>query len=482
MMHDGLARSFIFLSAGNVLGPVFSMALVLAISHLRGMEMLGQYSLVMTVFVVGQACATLGLPVIVTREVARDRKGAGRYLFNATLVAGVLVGLALLAIIPAAAWLVREDDMRMATSLALLTLLPSALVANAEAVLLAFGRAGDYVGVALGENLTRAGLGTVLVLLGFGVTAIAAALLALRVAAGILLVVIVRRRGASLTERLDRRLCRSLLSEIPVVAAIPIVNQLYARADVFVLTWLGTWRDVGLYSAGLRLTDLARTLPAAYGKALYPVLSRLHGGPGGEFASTVRRALRQVLLLVAPMVVVLAGFASILIPGFFGPDAAGGERTMALLACSLLPLGMACVLAQVLFATGRQAVDLRINVIATFASVIANLLLIPRLGALGAALAMVAVTTLYAALQYRSVRACVLDPRMLGHLGRLLLVVAVSIAVGLVAVDAAAPLAVLLVAATYGIGVLLTGLLTRDDLGRFWQSAAARSRWLWGER
>jgi O-antigen/teichoic acid export membrane protein len=480
-VNDGLARNFLFLTAGNVLGPVFSMLLVLAISRLRGMEMLGQYSLVMTVFVVGQSCGSLGLPVIVTREVARARELAARYLVNASLVAVAVVAAALAVVLPAAWGVATESDMRVAVSLTLLSLLPSAVIANGEAVLLAFGRADDSVRVALGENAARAGVGTIVVLLGFGIVGIATVLLVLRVAASVVLVAALRRRGVALSARVDRGLCRSLLAELPVVGTIPIVNQLYARSDVFLLTWLGTWRDVGLYSAGLRLVDVARTVPAAYGRALYPVLARMHAVGAVEFGEHARRALRQVVVLVTPMIVVLAGLAPVLVTGIFGPDAAGGEASLAVLAWTLIPVGIACVLAQVLFAAGRQAVDLRTNVVATVASVAANAVLIPRFGALGAAGAMLASMTLYAALQYAWVGA-ELRPRVLGFVGRTLAVVAVSVTVAFAALATHPLLAAALGAGTYVAGALLTGIVTREDLDGVWQRTAAGRRWLFGER
>ena len=55
----------------NVISPFFSIALVLAISRLQGVELLGKYSLLMTVFILGQACGTLGLSIIITRETAQ---------------------------------------------------------------------------------------------------------------------------------------------------------------------------------------------------------------------------------------------------------------------------------------------------------------------------------------------------------------------------------------------------------------------------
>jgi L-cystine uptake protein TcyP (sodium:dicarboxylate symporter family) len=91
--------------------------------------------------------------------------------------------------------------------------------------------------------------------------------------------------------------------------------------------------------------------------------------------------------------------------------------------------------------------------------------------------------TLYAALQYRWVVAYVLDPRMLGFVGRLVAVVAVGVAAAVAAVggDHLFVAAVLAASITF-VGALLAGVITRDELEHVWQRAVAGRRWLLGER
>jgi len=86
-MSTRLHRNFASIALSNLLAPCFSLALVLAISRIQGVETLGKYSLMMTVFVVGQTVAALGLQVVVTREVAKSPAGAGRYFMHASLLA-----------------------------------------------------------------------------------------------------------------------------------------------------------------------------------------------------------------------------------------------------------------------------------------------------------------------------------------------------------------------------------------------------------
>jgi O-antigen/teichoic acid export membrane protein len=202
-----------------------------------------------------------------------------------------------------------------------------------------------------------------------------------------------------------------------------------------------------------------------------------------EFAEVAQRSLRQSLLMVAPLTIVLCGFSQVLITGFYGSGAAGGETSLATLSWSLIPLTIACVLAQVLFAAGKQAIDLRVNVIATVLSVSANVLLIPWLGAVGAAIAMLVSMSVYAALQYFWVRHHVLDPDGLQYVAKIVAVTLGSVIVTAALLKTSTIAAATAGLATYVAATLGAGLVTRGELEALrTRIGSAGARRLWGVR
>jgi O-antigen/teichoic acid export membrane protein len=401
-MSRTVTKNFAFIAVSNLLAPMFSLVLVLAIGRVQGVEMLGKYSLLMSVFVFGMSAAGFGLPVVITRESAQAPLDAGRWFVSAVAISSALALPLLAAALLACSVWAEDAQMSLALAITALTVLPSVVTQCAEAVLLAYEHARDFVVINLGETALRAVLGTVLVLGGRGVVAIAALILALRLTAAVIFVLALRRRGVQAL-RLDRTLARRLAGYVPVTGLIPVVNALYARADVFVLSSLGSWRDVGLYSAALRLVDLARTVTPAYARAMYPVLARLRAAGPAEYAAAAVRATRDGLLLTMPIVLGLYGCADLVIRLLFGADLAGAGDILRILAWAVVPFSIAIVLAQVLFAADRQAVDLGVNVISMAVSVGSAAILVPRFGAAGAAVAVVAASSVYATLQYAGV-------------------------------------------------------------------------------
>src|SRR5438874_1480975 len=167
-MNRSFWKTFAVLIAGNVLTPLCSIVLVLTIGRRDGPEVLGQYSLIMAVFVVGQSCASFGFPIVLTRETATCRSQAGRYYGSACAVALAVLSPAVLLGLPVLS-LVIDPGLRLGLRLVLLALIPPVLSLQAEAVLLGVERAEYFVGTALVENLARVGLSTVLVSLGYGI-------------------------------------------------------------------------------------------------------------------------------------------------------------------------------------------------------------------------------------------------------------------------------------------------------------------------
>jgi O-antigen/teichoic acid export membrane protein len=281
------------------------------------------------------------------------------------------------------------------------------LTSYAEAILLAFEHAEDFVLVYLGENVLRAIVSCVLVLSGYGIVALTIVVLGVRCIAAVAMLVALERRGARVLARPDAAICKHLVRQMPVVSAIPVVTAVYWRSDVLLLSWFAGMTEVGYYSAATRLLDIMRSVPQGYGRAVYPILARLHGDRPAEFRSVARQSVRGVTVLMTAGALLLWGLSDRLVALMYGPGFAVAGRALGILAWSGVPFALTIVLAHVLFAGHRQAADLGTNVLATVASVLANLIVIPRWGCIGAAWTALGSMALHAQLQYLAMRGMV---------------------------------------------------------------------------
>ncbi len=465
-MHANLIKNFSFLSASSVLLPFTTMALVVAISRLGGVEMLGQYSLLVTFFFFGQTCSTAGLQILLTRDVARTRARAGAYLMSGTIIGFIAVVVISAILVPSFMWTVPGSDTRISLFFMAGSLFPTVVIAFAESVLLAFERAEDFVVVGLVESLARTIFGTALVLAGFGIVAIAANFLLCRIGAAWATMRRVRHREPSLSLAFDWTCFRELSRQIPVVGSIPVLNSLYWRLDTLLLTWLRGLVDVGYYSASTRILDITRNLPQAYARALYPLLSRLHHEDDAEFERLSRDSIVWIVVTTMPLALATFSLAPWIITILYGEHMSAAIRGLQITAWLIIPYALTNTLAQILFASGNQALDLRVNAAAVLANLTLNLALIPHFGFVGAASASLMSIMLHVSLQYRYVCQRIFDPAILVPLARIAVVGLVSCVLGTAGivggyhplVSTGAELA------CYALGLWAVGIVHRDHL------------------
>jgi O-antigen/teichoic acid export membrane protein len=174
----------------------------------------------------------------------------------------------------------------------------------------------------------------------------------------------------------------------------------------------------------------------------------------------------------------LWGLSSQLITLIYGPGFERAAAALHVLSWNVVPFSLTVLLAHVLFAAGRQAADLWVNVIATAVSVTLNCVLIPRYGCLGASWTALLSMLLHVVFQYAFVRG-VVQPQVGAQLARiggaaLMAAVATALAGDL----ALLPKAALLLTA-YGAGLLVVGVVTRRDANAL-RTALAQALPRWG--
>ena len=459
-------ENFGLIAVTNVVTPLFAVVLVLAISRLSGPELLGKYSLLMAVLILGQTCASLGLAVIVTREVAVDRARGGAYFVAASLVGLAIVAVALLVAVPTL-WLFLPDaELRMALVLILVSLLPSVVTGHAEALLLGLEESRPFVGAALAERILGTVASTLLVIMGYGIVAIAVVVLVLRVLAAVVLVMAVVRRTRIAPRTVERDLCWQLVRQVPVLGLIPVVNAVYSRLDVLLLGAIQGFTELGVYSAAARLVDLAKVLPMAYSRALYPVISRLRAEGDDRLREVLREAMRGLTLLACLAVLLMSATSDWVVHLLYGSSFAPAGWLLRVLAWSVVPFAVASILAQVLFAANLAVLDLRVNVTVLIFNAALNVVAIEYWGAAGAAVAAVASAVLYAILQYGYVATRVLKPAFTGLLTRISAAAAFGWAAGFYALwlSGTAVAGVALTLSAYTGALVWAGLIGRRDV------------------
>jgi len=456
----GAARSTRFALIATAIDKGGAMVLLLAIARLLGAEGFGRYGAIMSLVALAQVAAECGQEPVLVRVLAqRDVQVGGgivagalamRLVFTA-ITAALLVGLGLAAfpalgrapLVAAALGIVGSSGMALRAVFRFWQRLEW-LCVTALATVTAF--AGGLALAAAAGGGTGGAVGA------WAAGQIAASAAAL-VLAGRRIAVAPRWRG-DVVARLAGSGWALALNAFLLTVTLRVGQLIVLRVEGPVA--------VGYLTAGGRLAEAFALLPESVMLMLLPVLARYEATDREAQRRVSVRAVRCLAFLALPVIVMLAIAAPALLALLYGPAYAAGAPALQVSAWLALLAASGTVFTNLLIARASERFLLALNAGASVVTLALSLVLVPRLGFVGAAVATLAASV---AAQV----ALLVLPRTRADVAACLrpLVRPVALAVGLVLAGIAAPgsrLAVGAAAAGLFVAVLIaTRTIDRDD-------------------
>jgi len=374
--------------------------------RILGATAAGEYAFAIVLMGYFEIFTNFGLNALITREIARNRSLAGRYLSDAITLR---LGLCLLST-PVALGVIffgtRLLQMSASTTTAFvlltLALIPGNLNGALSALFNAYERNEVPAIIAVGTNLLRVALSTVVLLAGAGIIGLAAIALFLNVLLVVAFVVATRsvvrvppslpgtgtrdresanREGAGglrLSLPSPRNLWRMVGEAYPLLINHVLVT-IFFKIDFLLLEAMQGALAVGYYSAAYKWVDGFLIIPSTFTFAVFPALSRFAEQKGEGLRATYDISIRVLVCLAIPLSVIVAYSSGDLIlllggPAFYPQSA----RALAILIW-FLPFSYINGLTQyALIAVNRQKFITRAFLISAGFNLVANLILIPR--------------------------------------------------------------------------------------------------------
>jgi O-antigen/teichoic acid export membrane protein len=381
-MH-GLARRVARNTAAQAAGKAAVLAIgaasIAVTTRYLGAAGYGSFALALALVQMLGVLADAGLTAVVVREISREPRRTAELVGNALTVRlvlglGVVAAAALLALV-----LPYSPDVRRAVLIAgapfLLGLASSSIAAVFQARLQMWRAAAADVA---GRLAAFAAL-VVVVAADLGFLAVVAST-AVGAAVALAVSVALVRGLAPVGPRGDRVVWREL-----VVAGVPIgvtlaVNEVYFRADTFILSLFRPFEEVGLYTFAYRVYELLALFPAIVMTSIFPLLSRFLGARRDAAARVIDAAADLFVAIGVPIAaggLVLAPELARLVAG---DDFEAAATPLRLLLCAAVPAWVSGLLGYALIAAGRQRSVLALSVAALAINVVLNLALVPSYG------------------------------------------------------------------------------------------------------
>ena len=342
------------------------------------------------------------------RDLAKSLIASAQWLYLAlalvALVLSILIAPALARLLGVAAdqratveWLVILTGMNVAITIAFMPPM---------SVLRGLQRYDLYNGITVVGSLVEAIAAVAVLLAGWGVVGMVAAMVPVNGLAGIAALRLLKRVAPDLPlgwQGANRADARRILSFSSSLFAIDVARNLQAKTDEFIIVFFRALSVVTPYALARKLGDIAELAAVQFVNVIMPLASELDAGDHGRALRTLYIVASRVALAIAvPLVVVLVVIGGHILTLWVGRTYAGYANLLAVLAIARLLATSQWPAAQVLLGMSRHRFVAATAAVAGLAHVALSVLLLSPFGLMG-----IAVGTL---IPYGCTSLCVLMP------------------------------------------------------------------------
>lgn len=355
------------------------------IARTIGDEATGSYFIALALTTSIGVLDDVGLTAVIIREVAKTPERTKELLRNVVGIKLITMPLTIVLALVLPAWRGFDAQTTMLVDLAIIVMLLDTISVTMYGVLRGMHQLKyESIGIFIGQTLTSV----------FGFIALVSGARDLRLLVVALIVGsgwnalfaiyhVVKRAGwGSFVPSYSQALSILKVSFVFFLAGLFV--KVYSYIDSFTIQeFLGN-DAVGVYAVAYKFTYAFQFLPLAFVGALYPTMSALADKPT-ELNRTLIKAEWYLSMLAAPIVFGIFALAPEIVDFFYSEEFAAAGPVLGVLIFVLLFIFLDFPVGSLLNATGRQAVKTALMGGAMLVNIIGNLLLVPKLGIMGAA-------------------------------------------------------------------------------------------------
>lgn len=237
--------------------------------------------------------------------------------------------------------------------------------------------------------LLSAGLKLLLALGGAGVVAFAFAHTAQFVLAAVILAMLYKGTTtvSLMTWKASFAKAKELLSQGWIIYLGSIFAVIYMKIDQVMLKWMVGAEEVGVYAVAAQLSEAWYFLPTAIVASFFPKLIKLHAADAARFNLRFQQLLDVLFILAIAVAVLVSLIAGPLIALLFGTEYQSSASILTIHIWGGVFIFMRAAFSRWILIEGALVFSLITQSLGALANVGLNLVLIPRYGGEGAAMA-----------------------------------------------------------------------------------------------
>jgi O-antigen/teichoic acid export membrane protein len=374
----------------QLLNKIIDFAFAMLMLRILAPEMAGRYTFAVAFIGYFDILIRFGLGTLLTREVAREQEQGNRYLSTVTILRGLLwlTSVPLMTVAVFVYVLAGEMTHDIVTAIAFfaIALMFSSLADGFSAVFYAYEKMEYPAAISTITALTRASLGVLVLLMGWGFVGLAAVSVVANIVSattmGILMVRHCFRPHLEWDPQTGKWMMRT---SFPLMINL-LLATVFFRIDVLLLKPMKGDAVVGYYGAAYKYIDGLNIIPAYFTQAIFPMMSRFAASARDSLMRAYVLSLRLLLIVALPIAAgtpfIARGLILVLGGGEYLPDS---EIALQLIIWFLPFSFINSVTQYVLIAIDQQSFLTKAFLIGVVFNIVANLLVIPAYSYKGAA-------------------------------------------------------------------------------------------------
>ena len=375
----------------SLINKGIDMAFAMLMLRILGPADAGQFYYAVVVISWFDIITNFGLNTLLTREVAKDKEHANRYLANTTILR---LGLCLAsAPILGLFFLLRRAsgplDPRTVLAIALfgVSLVPSNIYAGFGAAFNAYERMEVPAFVTTLTTVLKVALGALALIAGAGYVGLAAVSIAVNLGTMLILYELLRRTLFRPHLEVDWGFQKRMLATSYPLMINHLLATLFFKVAVLLLERLShDPRVLGYYSTAYKYVDAVGVIPAYFTMAIFPLMSRYAANSRGALLKAYLLAIKLLLIIAVPAALLASAFSHELITILGGSQYLPHAADILGVMIWYMPFGFINSVTQyVLIALDQQRFLTRAFAIGLVFNVLANLLLISLYGFMASA-------------------------------------------------------------------------------------------------
>lgn len=381
-----IARNTGFQVLGEGISKLASLALYVVVARVAGPAQFGVLVFCLSLSLLTTVVASFGVEGLLIRGVARDQTTARALLRDAITIK---LGFGSIGIVVAVVVTVAAGDgpyVRVAIAGFALGAVIDLIARSYYAIFQALDDMRPTAVCILLQRFTTAAMGIVFVLAGGRIVALAVAFVSGSILALVAAAVKLAARGVTPLGRPSLAGARRLAHDSFALGLSQAFNTILFRVDATMLSLIKGNAAVGLYGVAYRLLESTLFLTYDFTAALAPTLARLGRTTQPTIARAFEMGCRVLALMLVPIGDVMVAFPGPIVHLVYGARYGAAAGVMRVLGVGSVTYGFAYLASVVLISQDRDSVLSKVHAAVAAQNVVLNLILIPPMSYLGAAL------------------------------------------------------------------------------------------------